>query len=134
MKERRPEKAESGAIYAITSAELKLLRLRLTFLSPGRSDLDPGLTTAAAFVFIHASDVGAVVPFLRVALVATSLSDDVWCGLRSVGNRDGIGEGGGLGRRDCAGATGCLTSAVVLAVVGAADFPVVASLGILLGL
>lgn len=89
-------------VQATTSAELKLLRLRLTLLSPGRADFVAGTTTAEAFVVIQASE--AAPPRLRVAALATSLSDDTWvgCGLFdgiSVGNLDGTGEGGGFGRR-----------------------------------
>jgi hypothetical protein len=56
---------------AITSAELKLLRLRRTFLNPGRPDF--GTTTAATLFATQASDV-AVAVRLRFA---TSLNEDV---------------------------------------------------------
>lgn len=56
---------------AITSAELKLLRLRRTFLSPGRPDF--GTTTAATLLATQASGV-AVAVCLRTA---TSLNEDV---------------------------------------------------------
>jgi len=56
---------------AITSAELKLLRLRRTFLSPGRPDF--GTTTAATLFATQASEV-AVAVRLRFA---TSLNEDV---------------------------------------------------------
>jgi hypothetical protein len=61
--------------HATTSAELKLLRRRRTFLRPGLSDLDPGTTTALALFVIHASDAAAA--FLSVAAEATSLSEFV---------------------------------------------------------
>ena len=64
----------SGSRHAITSAELKLLRLRLTLLSPGRPDLVAGTMTTDALFVIHASD---VVPTRLTAALATSLNDDV---------------------------------------------------------
>lgn len=60
--------------HAITSAELKLLRLRLTLLSPGRADFVAGITTADVLFLIHASD---VVPARFTVALATSLNDDV---------------------------------------------------------
>jgi len=48
----------SRLCYATTSAELKLLRRRRTLLSNGRSDLEPGTTTAEGSLFIHASGAG----------------------------------------------------------------------------
>lgn len=64
---------------ATTSAELKLLRLRRTLLSPGRVDLDAGTTTAAVLVATQASELR--VPLrLKLFTFTTSLSDDTWCG------------------------------------------------------
>ena len=60
--------------HATTSAELKLLRLRLTLLSPGRSDLVAGNTTTDALFVIHASD---VVPTLLTVAFVMSLNDEV---------------------------------------------------------
>jgi hypothetical protein len=60
--------------YATTSAELKLLRRRLTLLSPGRADLVAGTTTALAFVVIQASPVPGR---FNVAAVATSLKEEM---------------------------------------------------------
>ena len=55
--EKHGRTARSHGLYATTSAELKLLRLRLTLLNPGLSDFVPGLTTALELVFIQASGV-----------------------------------------------------------------------------
>lgn len=60
--------------HATTSAELKLLRLRLTLLNPGRADFVAGTTTADALFVIHASD---AVPARLTVAFATSLKDDV---------------------------------------------------------
>ena len=46
---------------AMTSAELKLLRLRRTLLRPGRPDFAVGTTTAATLFATHASGVAVAV-------------------------------------------------------------------------
>lgn len=78
----------------MTSAELKLLRRRLTLRSPGRPEVVAGVTTAETFVFTQVS-------FLSAA--PTTSDKDVVCVSRfegiKVGRRDGTGDGGGLGRR-----------------------------------
>jgi len=116
--------------HATTSAELKLLRRRRTFLSPGLSDLDPGTTTALALFVIHASE--ARPAFLSIVAEATSLSEfaalcDRLAGIR-VGSRDGVGEGGARGGRRAAGVTARAGPTTVFR----ADVPA-ASLGILFG-
>jgi len=59
--------------HATTSAELKLLRLRLTLLSPGRADFVAGTITADGLLVSHASD---VLPVRFTVVFATSLNDD----------------------------------------------------------
>jgi len=58
---------------AITSAELKLLRLRRTLLRPGRPDFEVGATTAATLFATHAS---GVVVAVRLSVTA-SLNEGV---------------------------------------------------------
>jgi len=120
--------SEIRAHHATTSAALKLLLRRRTLLNPGLSDLDPGTTTALALFVIHASEAAPAI--LSVAAEATSLSECVALCVRlagiSVGNRDGVGEGGARGRR-VPGVGALAVVAVFRAVVPAA------SLGILLG-
>ena len=112
---------------ATTSAELKLLRLRRTFLRPGRPDF--GTTTAATLFATQASGV-AVAGRLRFA---TSLNEDVCCRFEgiSIGSRDGLEDEGGLTLRtgrDCIGGALAAANAFAAEVVR-----VVASRGILLG-
>lgn len=116
---------------ATTSAELKLLRLRRTLLSPGRVDFDAGTTTAAVLFATQASELR--VPLrLKPFTVATSLSDDTWCGFFegiNVGNREGgVGDGGARVVRGCV----CWEAAAATA-FAAEVVRVVANLGILLG-
>jgi len=67
----RMQRNESEFCQAITSAELKLLRLRRTFLSPGRPDF--GTTTAAT---LFATQASGVVVAVRLTF-ATSLNEEV---------------------------------------------------------
>lgn len=130
----------SESDHATTSAELKLLRLRRTLLSPGRADFVAGTTTADALFVIQASD---VVPARLTVAFATSLKDDVWvgCGLFggiNVGSLDGTGEGGGKGRRvdigrKCWDVESEWAAEAAAAALAADIFRVLASLGILLG-
>jgi hypothetical protein len=76
-------------VYATTSAALKLLRLRLTGRGPGRCvDFEGGMTMAEAPAFIQDSG-------LPDRVVGSSASEDAGlCFFVSVGNREGVGEGG----------------------------------------
>jgi hypothetical protein len=112
--------------HATTSAALKLLRRRLIGRRPGRSDLVPGTTTAAALCVIQSDACAA----LTMAAIAAGLSCtevvDWWFPRRvgaSVGSREGTGDGGGRG---------CLVVAVVVAAVPRVAVPG-ANLGILFG-
>lgn len=110
-------------IYATTSAALKLLLLRLTGRGPGRCvDFEEGMTMAEAPAFIQDSD-------LPDRVLGRSTSEGAGlCFLVSVGNREGVGEGG-WGTRRADGAPGPLAAAA--AVFRAAEPP--ANRGILLG-
>jgi len=115
---------------AITSAELKLLRLRRTLLRPGRPDFEVGTTTAATLFATHASDVAVAV---RLRLAA-SLNEEVCCGrfeAISVGSRDRLEDGSVLMlRTGRGGICGALAAANAFA---AEVVRVVASRGILFG-
>jgi hypothetical protein len=76
-------------VYAMTSAALKLLLLRLTGRGPGRCvDFEGGMTMAEAPAFIQDSG-------LPDRVVGSSASEGAGlCFFVSVGNREGVGEGG----------------------------------------
>ena len=71
--------------YATTSAALKLLRRRRTLLNSGRSDFEPGTTTAEGSLFIHASGAGGACD-LRFGSTGAGARARL---LMSVGSRDG---------------------------------------------
>jgi hypothetical protein len=102
-------------VYATTSAELKLLLLRLTGRGPGRcEDFEGGMTIALAPAFIQETG-------LLDRVFGSSASAEL-CFLASVGSREGVGEGGGWGTRRADGAPGpCAVTAVLRAVIPAAN-------------
>jgi len=82
--ENQEKKQEKPRTYTMTSAELKLLRLRLTFLSPGWPVFfEAGTTTVDALFVIHVSHstpCGSLSTFFALAfdVMFTSLSVDAW--------------------------------------------------------
>jgi len=114
-----------------TSALLKLLRLRLTLRSPGRSDLVPGTTTAFALALIHASPPTGVVAFRLNALALTSLALEPADAAvvpvvavafprrpeTSVGSREGVGDAARAFCRCC-----CERVLIEVALRGGKDF------------
>jgi len=76
----RQERMQKDHTYTMTSAELKLLLLRLTFLNPGRPVVfEAGTTTLAALFVIQVShNISFSAFFAAVDGKLTSLRVDTW--------------------------------------------------------